>query len=116
MPRVLESKHMIPQVKYQEHLQDAFSLVVTKSACQPLTLKVPRVTNIKFLLTISMVVAKTKTRKRRTGNEDPQPTPLFFLFYFIRTPIRRRFNAALYFLIIASICPSLLCCPHSIHH
>ena len=35
MPRVLESKHMIPQVKYQEHLQDAFSLVVTKSACQP---------------------------------------------------------------------------------
>ena len=74
-----------------------------------------------------LVVAKTKTtededrrpktRKRRPENADPKTktlAPFFFLFYFIRTPIRRRFNTAIYFLIIASICPPLPCCPHSI--
>ena len=64
-----------------------------------------------------MVVAKTKTpenedRRPKTRKRRPQkiatrkrrpPHPLFFLFYFIRTPIRRRSNAAVYFLIVASI-------------
>ena len=115
MPRVLESKHMITQVKFQEHLHGCLQFGCHKISLSTLTLKVPRVTNISFLLTISMVVAKTKTR-----NADPEtkasPPQLFFLFYFIRTPIRRRYNGALYFLIIANICPLLPYCPHSIHH
>ena len=82
MPRVLESKHIITQVKFQEHLHGCLQFGCHKISLSTLTLKVPRVTNISFLLTISMVVAKTKTR-----NADPEtnasPPPTFFSYFIL---------------------------------
>ena len=67
---------------------------------------------------------KRRVKKRKTPkiarkhpktpeNEDP---PFSFFLLFSSVSNSRRFNAATYFLIIASIWPPFPCCPHCIHH